>query len=127
MVQDFLRLLYKGSLSTSGKVDQVLAVRQLMTSLGFDPRSLELTWTGDGLPEAGARQITDETPEGMDAIMSSMPSIPGLNITVGLIYPDKVQHFQEMMASYFHCLMSGTHTDMVLACPQEKKFTRVSC
>ena len=122
MVQDFLRIIYKGSLSTSGKVDKVLAVRQLMASLGCDPGSLELTWTGDGLPE-----ITEETPDGMDAIMSSTPSIPGLNITGYLGYPDKVQHFQEMMASYFHCLMSGTHTDMVLACPEEKKFTRVSC
>ena len=123
MVQAFLRIIYNGSLSTD-QVDKVLAVRQLMASFGFDPRSLELTWTGDGLPEN-----TEESPDGTDAIMSSTPSvtIPGLDITVKLVYPDKLLHFQEMMASNFHCLMSGTHTDMVLACPQEKKFTRVSC
>ena len=64
------------------------------------------------------------------AVMSSTtPSveIPGLNIRMNLRYPDKLQHFQEMMGSHYHCLsVTGAHTDMVLVCPEEYKSVRVS-
>ena len=60
---------------------------------------------------------------------STTPSveIPGLNIRMNLRYPDKLQHFQEMMGSHYHCLsVTGAHTDMVLVCPQERESIRVS-
>ena len=58
----------------------------------------------------------------------SRPTIPGLNIKAisKLNYTDKLQHFREMMDSYVNNLGSETQTDMVLACPQEMEFVRVS-
>merc|ERR1719219_2598530 len=45
---------------------------------------------------------------------------------MNLRYPDKLQHFQEMMGSHYHCLsVTGAHTDMVLVCPQERESIRV--
>ena len=60
--------------------------------------------------------------------MSTAPriQIPGLDIKMNLGYQDKIQHFQDLWASNFHCLESGSHTDMVFICPQDKKCIRVS-
>ena len=53
-------------------------------------------------------------------------NIPGLDIRNNLRYRDKIQHFQEMMGSHFQYLQTGTHTDMVFLCPQDKECVRVS-
>ena len=60
--------------------------------------------------------------------MSTAPRIhiPGLDIMMNLRYEDKIQHFQDLRASHYHCLDSGSHTDMVFICPQDKKYIRVS-
>ena len=60
--------------------------------------------------------------------MSSTPSIhvPGLDIKINRGVSDKLQYFQQITESHFRCLQSGIHTDMVLVCPQEKVFIRVS-
>ena len=58
---------------------------------------------------------------------TSIIKIPGLDVKVNLRYPDKVQYFQQINASNFQCLESGTHTDMVLVYPLEKELVRVSC
>ena len=61
-------------------------------------------------------------------VMSSTPSIhvPGLDIKINLGVPDKLQYFRHITGSHIRCLESGIHTDMVLTCPQEKVFIRVS-
>ena len=60
--------------------------------------------------------------------MSTAPriQIPGLDIKMNLGYQDRIQHFQDLWGSHYQCLESGSHTDMVFICPQDKKYIRVS-